>query len=185
MRKLIHLISATVCLYALPVFGQSDPLATETKQSYERIKRNFIAAAEKMPEEHYGFQATPDVRSFGGHVAHIADSQMRSCSNYNGAVKQADAGSMTAKADLVAAIKASFAECDKAYNSLTDANGAEMIAGRRGERSRYGTLNGNVTHANEVYGSMAVYLRLKGVVPPSSEGRAGGRGKGARKKAGG
>ncbi len=187
MKQLVRLFCPVIFLAAVPAFGQADPLATETKQSYQRIKRFFIAAAEQMPAEHYAFKATDEVRSFGGHVAHIADSQMRSCSNYNGAAKQANAGSLTAKADLVAALKASFTECDKAYDSLTGAGGMEMIEGRRGSRSRFGTLNGNVAHANEVYGSMAVYMRLKGLVPPSTAARGagmGGRAKGAQKKGG-
>ncbi len=187
MKKLVRLFCPVIFLSAIPAFGQADPLATETKQAYQRNKQFFIAAAETMPEEHYAFKATEEVRSFGGHVAHIADAQMRICSNYNGAAKQAGAGALTTKADLVAALKASFAECDKAYNSLTDANGAEMIEGRRGARSRFGTLNGNVAHNNEVYGSMAVYMRLKGLVPPSTASRGGAMrsGKGARKKGGG
>ena len=180
MKQLARLFCPVILVGAVPAFGQAGPLATETKQSYQRIKRFFIAAAERMPDEHYGFKATDEVRSFGGHVAHIAAAQMRTCSNYNGAAKQARTGSLTAKADLVAALKASFAECDTAYNSLTDANGTEMIEGRRGARSRFGILNGNVAHGNEVYGSMAVYMRLKGLVPPSTASRAGG----ARKKAG-
>ncbi len=126
------------------------------KQSYERIKRFFIVAAEKMPSEHYAFKATDDVRSFGGHVAHIADAQMRKCSNYNGAAKHGNTGSLTAKTDLVAALKSFFEECDKAYNSLTDAKGREMIQGRWGSRSRFGVLNGNIAHNNEIYGAMAV-----------------------------
>lgn len=186
MKKSVRLFCPVFLLCAAPMFGQANPLAAETEQSYQRIKRFFIAAAEKMPAEHYDFKATDDVRSFGGHVAHIADAQMRTCSNYNGAAKPGTAGALTAKADLVAALKAAFEECDKAYNSLTDAGGTEMVEGRRGSRSRFGILNGNITHDNEVYGSMAVYLRLKGLVPPSSEGRAGGaqRNKNARKKAG-
>ena len=77
--------------------------------------------------------------------------------------------SKTAKADLVAALKASFDECDKAYDSLTDANASEMIKGPRGSRTKLGMLEGNITHDNEEYGYLAVYMRLKGQVPPSSD----------------
>ena len=78
---------------------------------------------------------------------------------------------MTKKAELVAAMKESIAACDAAFANLTDATAVEMIKGPRGERSRLGMLVGNTTHSNEEYGYMAVYLRLKKVVPPSSEGR--------------
>ena len=70
----------------------------------------------------------------------------------------------------MAALKESFAECDKAYDSLTDATAGEMTKAAR-PRTKLGTLVGNTAHDNEMYGAMAVYMRLKGIVPPSSEGR--------------
>lgn len=151
--------------------AQSDPLSTEAKQAYNGIKNNLIKMAEKMPEENYGFKASPDIRTFGALVGHIADAQMGACSAVNGQPKQGGASSKTSKADLVNALKASFEECDTAYGSLTDATATQMIKTRRGERSKLGALVGNTIHDNEEYGYMSVYLRLKGVVPPSSEGR--------------
>ena len=124
-----------------------------------------------MPEENYGFKPTPEVRSFGQLIGHIADSQTRTCAAVKGETKTASAGSKTSKADLVAALKESFADCDSAYDSLTDATASTMIKTPRGQRSKLGALVGNTIHDNEEYGYLAVYMRLKGVVPPSSEGR--------------
>jgi uncharacterized damage-inducible protein DinB len=169
MNRYLMILLTTAGACALQ--AQSNPLSTEAKQAYNGIKNNLTKMAEKMPEENYAFKPTPDIRSFGELVGHIADAQTRICSTVNGQPKQAGAGSKTSKADLVTALKASFAECDKAYDALTDATGAEMIKGPRGERSKLGTLYGNVVHDNEEYGYMSVYLRLKGVVPPSSEKR--------------
>lgn len=149
----------------------ANPLSTEAKQAYTGIKNNLSKMAEKMPEEQYGFKPTPEIRTFGQLVAHVADAQARNCSAVNGEAKAINAASKTSKADLVAALKESFAICDAAYDSLTDADAAAMIKTARGQRSKLGTLVGNTTHSNEEYGYMAVYLRLKGVVPPSSEGR--------------
>ena len=145
------------------------PLSTETKQAYNNIKGNLTRAAEKMPDADYDFKASPDIRTFGALIGHIAQSQMGTCSAVNGEMKKSDAGSKTSKADLVAALKDSFAECDKAFDSLTDANATQMVKGPRGERSKLGMLNGIVTHDNEEYGYLAVYMRVKGVVPPSSD----------------
>jgi hypothetical protein len=89
----------------------------------------------------------------------------------NGEQKAVNAASKTSKADLVAALKESFNICDAAFNSLTDAKAAEMIQSPRGQSSKLGTLARTVSHSNEEYGYMAVYLRLKGIVPPSSERR--------------
>jgi hypothetical protein len=143
--------------------------AAELKQAYTGIKNNLTRAAEKMPEDSYDFKASPDIRTFGALIGHIADSQMRTCSGVNGEMKQGTAASKTSKADLVAALKASFEACDAAYNNLTDANAGDMLKGPRGERSRIGTLVGVVVHGNEEYGYLAVYMRLKSVVPPSSD----------------
>jgi len=165
-RLLVLALAPLVCAGAL--MAQSDPLSTAVRRDYNRVKGYLLAAAEKMPEEHYSFQATSEVRNFGQIVAHVADSQLRGCSGFNGEQKRGDAGSLTAKADLVAALKASFDECDKAYDSITDAAAAEMVAGRRGERPKLGILYGNVAHDNELYGVLGVYLRLKGIVPPST-----------------
>jgi len=143
--------------------------SSEAKQAYNNIKNNLMRAAEKMPDNDYDFKASPDIRTFGALIGHIAQSQMGACSAVNGEMKKSDAGSKTSKADLVAALKASFDECDKAFDSLTEANATQMIKGARGERSRLGTLVGVITHDNEEYGYLAVYMRIKGVVPPSSD----------------
>jgi hypothetical protein len=141
------------------------------KGSYARIKTNFQKAAEKMPEENYNFKPVDAVESFGQRVAHIANPQMGTCSALNGARKPSSAAGKTAKADLIAALSESFAECDKAFDALTDANAMESISNGRGMQPRISALYGIVVHANEVYGAMGVYMRLKGIVPPSSEGR--------------
>jgi uncharacterized damage-inducible protein DinB len=162
-----YLIVALATLGACALQAQN-PLSTETKAGYNAIKKNLLAMAEKMPEENYSFKPTPDIRTFGQLVGHIADSQMRGCSAINSEPKQASAASKTSKADLEAALKASFDECDKAYDSLTDDAAVKMIKLGQRESTRLGALMRNVVHDNEEYGYMAVYLRLKGVVPPSS-----------------
>ena len=150
----------------------ADPLSSEVKQAYNGIKNNLVKMAEKMPDENYSFKPTPEIRAFGQLVGHIADSQARTCSAVNGGEPKAvNAGTKTAKADLVAALKESFTICDAAYDSLTDATAAQMIKTARGQRTKLGALVGNNIHDNEEYGYMSVYLRLKGLVPPSSEGK--------------
>ena len=70
---------------------------------------------------------------------------------------------------ILAGLKASFAECDKAFAATTDANFTEMFTVGQGKRSRAGLLWGTVSHDNEQYATLALYLRLKGLTPPSSE----------------
>jgi uncharacterized damage-inducible protein DinB len=146
------------------------PTVTEAiQQSYSVIKNNLLKAADKMPDADYSFKPTPEQRTFGGWVAHVADAQTGGCSRALGTPKTPSAGSKTTKADLVAALKESFDTCDAAYAALTEANANEPVQSFRGPLPRLAALAGNVTHDNECYGAMAVYLRLKGIVPPSSE----------------
>jgi hypothetical protein len=159
-----------------PAQTPAEPLVNEVKQAYTRVANNLLAMAEKMPEEQYAFKPVPEIRTFAGTLGHTIDMQLRSCATVNGTTAQATASNMTAKADLVAAMKAAMAECDKAFASLTDAAATQFATGGRGgPRSKLGTLNGMVAHDNEEYGYLAVHLRLKGIVPPSSEGGGMGR----------
>src|SRR5216683_6441759 len=127
--SLILILAATSVLQA----QTANPLSTEAKQAYATIKNNLVKMAEKMPEENYSFKATPEVRTFGQLIGHVADSQMRTCAAVKGEQKSANASSKTAKADLVAALQESIAECDSAFASLTDATATEMIQTPRGQ----------------------------------------------------
>lgn len=156
----------------LALQAQTAPsVAAELKQSYARVKTNLMKAADKVPDDAYSFTPATTIRPFGALVGHVADAQLGTCSRLTGEAKQGTAASKTSKADLVAALKESFDACDKAYDALTDANGSESTGSGRGQRTRLGALYGNVVHDNEMYGTMSVYMRAKGLVPPSSEGR--------------
>jgi hypothetical protein len=160
----------------------ANPMSSEIKTAYTRVANNLLAMAEKMPEENYAFKPVPEIRSFAGTLGHTIDMQARPCATVNGSQAPAAASNMTAKAELVAAMKAAMAECDKAFGSLTDETAVQLLSSGRGPgRSKLGTLYGMVIHDNEEYGYLCIYLRLKGIVPPSSEGSAmGGAMGGAR-----
>ncbi len=165
----------TYAVMALALAGtlaaQTNVVVTETKTNYTNISTNLLKGAEKMPESAYSFRPVPEERTFGELVGHIADAQTRICSSATGTTKAADSSKLTAKADLVAALKASFDLCDSVFASTNNENAMSMVPMGRGgaQRSRIGTLNYDVVHNNESYGTMVVYLRLKGIVPPSSE----------------
>jgi hypothetical protein len=172
MKRSILITVGAVCVAGAALRGQATyPFISELKQNYTIVKNNHLRMAEKMPDDHYSFKPAAEIRSFGEAVAHVADSQARSCSLVNGDQKTVNAAGRTTKADLMAALKESYAICDTAFDALTDAGASQMV--RLGqssrERSKLGLLAGVISHSNEQYGYMAVYLRLKGIVPPSSE----------------
>jgi len=155
------------------VFAQAPAAApnyvNEIKQSYTGIKNNLLRSAEKMPEEFYSFKPAPEVRDFGGEVAHGADIQTMLCSMALNAPKQGTAATKKTKAELIAALQESNALCDQAYAALTDATANEARPFIRGQRTLIGVLEFNVAHDNETYGTMVPYLRMKNIVPPSSD----------------
>lgn len=149
----------------------SGPYSAFNKIAYARLKTILVASAEKMPEENYNFKPTDAVRSYGQIVGHLADAQYNFCSlalgekNPDLKIEQ----SKTNKADLVAALKDAVAYCDKAYDTITDASGAQTVKLFGGDIPKLGVLNINNMHDMEHYGNLVTYMRLKNVVPPTSE----------------
>ncbi len=157
---------ATIVLQA-----QNNPLSTELKQNYNQQKAALLAEADRMPDAGFAFKATAEVGTFASRVAHVAEAQMMICSAVKGESKKADLAGKTSKADIMAALKASFDYCDDAYGSLTDATATQTVTIFGHPQTKLSALWGNVAHDAEMYGCMAVYLRLKGLVPPSSDRR--------------
>jgi uncharacterized damage-inducible protein DinB len=124
-----------------------------------------------MPEENYSFKPVDTVRSFGQIVGHLADAQYLFCSI---ASSEKNPGlnvekTKTAKADLIAALKDGFAYCDKVYDSMTDAASLATVKFFGNDIPKYAALNVNISHNMEHYGNLVTYMRMKGLVPPTSE----------------
>jgi len=151
--------------------GPSGP-AIEVQHYYAGTKANILKSADKMPAESYSFKPEPDVRTYARVINHISETQLRICGVVNGTAPSALAkvpAETADKAEIVEALKASFAECDKAYATVTDANLGEMFTAGPAKRSRVGLLWQNAAHDAEQYATLALYLRLKDIAPPSSE----------------
>lgn len=164
-----------LCVGAISAQGPAaqNPIAAGQKFLNSMVKANIIRSAEKMPEENYAFKPTPEVRSFGQLIAHVADSQYAFCSAVLGTPNPAPGieKSKTTKADLVQAVKDAFAFCDPAYDNLTDAEAGAQVKFFGGNQAKVTVLAFNTAHNNEHYGNIVTYLRMKGLVPPSSEPR--------------
>ncbi len=171
MNRIRTFLVAVALAGAVPLAAQSNPFSADAKQSYTGIKNTLLKAADKMPEQFYSFRTTAKVRTYAEIMTHIADTQMALCGMAKGEQKNGNAGSKTSKADVVAALKASFDYCDTVYDSMNDAAGAAKVNMFGRQVTKLGVLNFNVAHDNEMYGTAVAYLRLKDIVPPSSEGR--------------
>jgi uncharacterized damage-inducible protein DinB len=149
----------------------ANPLSSDAREGWAFVKTLVLRAAEKMPEENYAFKPVPEVRSFGQLIGHITFSQQNLCAMVKGIPGPAAAAEKTAKADLIAALKDSDAACDAAFENLTDANATDVLKIWGQSRTRVTGLFMLSFHDYEHYGNMVTYMRLKGLVPPSSEPR--------------
>ncbi|HEY1469079.1 MAG TPA: DinB family protein [Candidatus Acidoferrum sp.] len=149
----------------------ANPITASERGFYSFVSNAALGAAQKMPEENYSFKPTPEVRSFGQLVGHMADAAYMFCSQAGGEANPSKdiEKTKTSKADLVAALKDSVAYCNKAFDGMTDAKGSEMVKFRNFDLARITLFSINTAHIDEHYGNMVTYLRLKGIVPPTSE----------------
>jgi uncharacterized damage-inducible protein DinB len=174
--KQIMAIGAAVWLASGTGFAQTAPAAANPytaniKAQAEQVRGLVLRTAEKVPEELYAFKPTPDVRSLGGVLGHIADAHNLLCGMATGAkpvFNQANE-KKTTRAEIVAALKESFAACDKVFAATTDANGTAPVDMFGQPQNRLGVLAFNNSHTWEHYGNLVTYMRLKNIVPPSSD----------------
>ncbi len=172
-RKLCFTLTA-LAIIPIAAFAQenANPLTAGEKGFYSMVSHSVIGAAEEMPDADYSFKPTPDVRSFGQLVGHVADAQYMFCSAALGepSPMKGIEKNKTSKADLVAALKDAVTYCDKAYD-MTDAQASAMTKMFGHEMAKLTALTVNTAHTDEHYGNMVTYLRLKGLVPPTSKGK--------------
>jgi uncharacterized damage-inducible protein DinB len=153
--------------------GASNPIVASSKVFYTNVKQNILRSAEKMSEEKYAFQPTDGVRTYGQLLAHVADGQYEFC---GAAASKHDEKNVEqtakTKAEIIAALKTAFAYCDDIYAGMTDAKAVEMIPAFGGTKiTRLSMLDFNMGHTFEHYGNLVTYMRIQGIVPPSSEQR--------------
>jgi hypothetical protein len=151
-------------------FAQN-PFTDAVKAQLAQIKNPVIRTAEKVGEDLYAFKPTPEVRSLGQLIGHIADGNFGICAAASG-MKPPMTGiekSKSSKADLQKALAASFEFCEQGLAAMDDKKGGEVIKMFLGMQPRLGVFAFNNSHVNEHYGNLVTYMRLKGIVPPSSE----------------
>jgi len=151
----------------------STSMAANVKAMHATIRRNLAEAADEMSEADYAFKPTPQVRSFGELVGHVATANFLFCSQAKGETAPSTVNYetvQTTKANMIKALNESLAYCDAIYAATTDANfnqAMRMLSSDK-QTGRGALLMFNTTHNNEHYGNMVVYLRLKGHIPPST-----------------
>jgi uncharacterized damage-inducible protein DinB len=168
-------VIAAVAVSAL--FAQS-PSPTMTKDlvaTWERAAADITDVAEAMPEERYNFKPTPEVRTFGDQLVHVAGIVQRFVDAAKGVKTEASHPHTTmAKAEVVALLKQTFQAGQEMIVSLTDAQLSEPVKFPIGDRmvTRHGFWMGPLYQVANHHGQLVVYLRLSGIVPPATARRS-------------
>ena len=172
--KKIMMLAMGLAMTTATLAAQSGGVAPHVailKTQADTVRALVLRTAEKVPEDVYSFKPTPEVRSLGGVLGHIADGNNLLCGMANGDKPAPNPVNekKTARADLVAALKASFAACDKVFAGTTDTNATAPVDFFGQKQTRLGMLAFTNSHMWEHYGNLVTYMRLKNLVPPSSE----------------
>jgi len=169
----ISLAAALVAVASLPLASRprvASGSVSDARAIWSNVSEYVTQSAEDVSDADYSFRPTPEVRTFGQLIAHIAGSQHLMCAaalGEPGGSEDDIEKTKTTKADLVAALKASNEYCRRAY-AQTDDEVAGMTKLFGQDHTRFYALMLNATHDNEHYGNIVTYMRMRGMVPPSS-----------------
>src|SRR3954471_20423314 len=100
-------------LFTAILSAQSNPLMSASKTVYMISKTNILGSIDKVPDNLWSYQPTPDIRTFGQLFAHIADGQYEFCAaatEGKPVMKNIEKTAKT-KAEVSAALKEAFAYC--------------------------------------------------------------------------
>lgn len=170
----------TLCLCALlttAAFAQSEsvPAATDVTASLKGLhditSANLLKTAEMLDEEVYAYRPTEDVRTAGQILAHVANAQYFFCATAAGEESPNQENleeTATTKEDIVDALAAAFEYCAGVYDAMDDAEGAVIRPMFGREMAGSAILAFNSAHNYEHYGNLVTYMRMNGIVPPSS-----------------
>ena len=166
---------------AVSAFAQSpagaNPISAGVRTAWESGKRNLTRSAEMMPEKDYSFRPVDTVRTFGQILAHVAGANYVFCAAAKGEpsphAEAAFEKTATTRAQIIKVLGDSIAYCDAAYAALDDKRAAETVEMPfgMGKGARALPLMINSGHVQEHYGNLVTYFRVKGMVPPSSQGQ--------------
>ena len=157
-----------------PAPPASTTIAKAMQSSWETARNNFVQSAEVMPEKQYGFKPADSVRTYGQILTHVAGANYVFCAAAKGtkspAAEDQFEKTVTTRAQIVKTLAESVSYCDSVFAGLTDAQLGEAIdlPFDQGKGPRSAAILGNIGHVNEHYGNLVTYMRIKGIVPPSS-----------------
>ena len=147
------------------------PVSEAVRSTAARAATNFIAAAEEMPADKYGFKPTPAQMSFGEVIGHIAAGSDALCSSIGGVAppKRSAVAAGAPKERLVARLRETFQFCESALAKVNDSRLGENVSYFGQDASRAQVMVAAAEEWAGHYSQLAVYLRLNGLLPPTAK----------------
>ena len=175
---LLVLVACAALAEPETIQAQTPDMAASVAPLFGMIERSFVALADAMPAETYGFRPTEgefqSVRTFGEQVKHVACANFAFFNEVESKEPPAhcDTGGpspATTKAELMTYLRQSFEYGRSVLESMTAENALDATTGPYGgESTRLALTSLAIWHASDHYGQLVVYLRLNGIIPPAS-----------------
>jgi uncharacterized damage-inducible protein DinB len=183
--RTVTLAAAFGALAVSPLFAQpagGKPFTDGVQRQFQQIQGLIMKSAEKVGEDLYSFKPTPDVRSLGGVIGHVADGNRLLCTAASGQgvdferIMKGDFSAVqvhekkTSKAEIIAALNETKAFCESVFAKIDDSTGLEPVPWFGGQKmAKLMILTQANSHTWEHYGNLVTYMRLKNIIPPTSE----------------
>jgi uncharacterized damage-inducible protein DinB len=174
------IVAAILAVAGLSLSAQAPPqprppqtLPDYLQGQYATLKRNIAGSVDKMPAVHFSFKPVPEVMSYAELITYVVQTQYGYCTVKGGTNTGASLNvKVTDKAAVGRLMKDSFAYCDDAFAAVTTGNAQEMLtrgsAPNQRQLARVNQLTQLIVHGNEHYGNLVTYMRMRGIVPPTS-----------------
>jgi len=172
-RVILLAVVATALPSLLWAQAPAPSLAKELAATFQRAATEIIDVAEAMPAEKYGYKPTPEISSFGDQLVHVAGITQRFIDAAKGTKTDAAHHGAMAKPEVIALLKTTFQSAQEMITPLTDAQLLEPVKFPFGDRTvtRATFWQGPLFQIRNHYGQLVVYLRMNGIVPPTSARR--------------
>jgi uncharacterized damage-inducible protein DinB len=163
-------LAAIASVVPLAAQSPADPLTASLKRGWDAVALNLKEAAEKVPEDKYSTRPSPDVKTFAGEIGHAANTHYFFCARIKGEANpnKEDFEKLTSKDVLVKALVASNDYCSSIFATANDKWLMETVGQGAQAQPRAGVLAAHIAHSNETYGTIVPYMRMNGIVPPST-----------------
>ena len=169
--RTLTVVAAAAFVATLKLSAQGPSMQAEALKDWTNQKELMTKIADAMPEDKFGFKSTPAQRSYGEQILHVAGANVMLFKTYGSkATAPTINQKATAKAEILKALADSYDFGIAAIKEQTDASMMQSVQGPPflGASTRTRMVYFSMNHAMDIYGQMAVYLRLNGIVPPAS-----------------